>query len=163
LTTLAARHLDCNQIDDALKAIDEVMSLSTLTGDMERHYVYFNRALCLKRKGRYIEAFNNAQLAAGLLPTYAKPWYNAACYASLASTLDGKYLDKAVQCLKKAYELSPQYTRAYAIAPTARAYDSGVRVLPNTADPDLDAIRGLPEFRAIFGQELGEPSTRTTS
>jgi len=147
--------LECQQVDEALKLTEYIMQLSTHADDMERQVVYFNKALCLKRKQRFYEAYMNARNVTEVLPKLAKAWYNAACYASLASTQDQEYRGPAFACLRRAYELSPSYTATHALGSGYATYDAGIqKELPKKGDTDLDAIRELAEFQELFRKEL---------
>jgi tetratricopeptide (TPR) repeat protein len=139
-------YIDCHQIDRALSILEELAKLPKLTPDARRHEVLLNRAVCYKRKKMYAQAYSSAREVAQEWD-FAKAWYNAACYASLASTTDPTYKTLALECLRRAHELSPAYTKSVALGDVS--YDNGAD--RKTPDRDLDNVRHLEDFTRLLG------------
>ncbi|GEM_PF-5582156 len=153
LLWLGTKFFDLYQISYSLEAADKVVQ-----GAITNRHVFQGRLLraaCLKRQGKYGEALEAAKEALRDDERPAQGWYNSACYASLvAASKTGEERDamtrQALELLRNAKERSENYVRRNALGRKPEQMDLGVR-LGVGPDPDLDIIRELPEFRALFG------------
>jgi len=141
----ARYYINCYQNELALRALEEASAMPSPSLRTHRYVLLLNRSVCLKRINRPVEAYRLAREAADEWD-FAKAWYNAACYASLASKQDPNYKRLAIECLSRAYKLSPEYTRSVALG--RLEFDDGAdREHP---DPDLENVREMPEFKSLL-------------
>jgi tetratricopeptide (TPR) repeat protein len=114
------------RVDEAMKACEEI-----LAKDPNNTGALSGKALCLSNSGRYDEALVIFSHLLQSAPEQSDSWYNQACTYALMNKAS-----KAVQSLRKAIDLDPQYK-------------SLMRM-----EPDFELLRKTGTFRRAFPEAI---------